>query len=103
MKTRYLHQKLMALLLATSLLPAVASASQTLTYSDHEPLGGMRTRFINDVFFPAIEKESQGRLKIDAHWGGVQRRPATAASNLQKLSCRPNRCATGCILPSRIR
>lgn len=38
MKTRYLHQKLMALLLATSLLPAVASASQTLTYSDHEPL-----------------------------------------------------------------
>ncbi len=24
----------------------------------------MRTRFINDVLFPAIEKESQGRLKI---------------------------------------
>lgn len=32
--------------------------------------GGMRTRFINDVLFPAIEKESQGRLKIEAHWGG---------------------------------
>lgn len=59
-----------ALLLSISLLPAVASANRILTYSDHEPLGGMRTRFINEVFFPAIEKESQGRLKVDAHWGG---------------------------------
>lgn len=70
MKTEFSHTKLMVLLLATSLLPAAASATQTLIYSDHEPLGGMRTRFINDVFFPAIEKESQGRLKVDAHWGG---------------------------------
>lgn len=84
MKTRYLHQKLMALLLATSLLPAVASASQTLTYSDHEPLGGMRTRFINDVFFPAIEKESQGRLKIDAHWGGELNTSYEALSKVSK-------------------
>ncbi len=30
----------------------------------------MRTRFINDVFFPAVEKESSGRLKIEVHWGG---------------------------------
>lgn len=28
----------------------------------------MRTSFINDVFFAEIEKESQGRLKVDAHW-----------------------------------
>ncbi|WP_240775732.1 hypothetical protein [Nissabacter sp. SGAir0207] len=55
MKTGYLHHTLMALLLATSLLPAAASATRTLIYSDHEPLGGMRTRFINDVLFPAIE------------------------------------------------
>ena len=46
------------------------AAAQTLRYSDHEPLGGMRTRFINDVFFAALEKESNGRLKVDAHWGG---------------------------------
>lgn len=56
-------------LCAALLLPTAALATQTLTYSDHEPLGGMRTRFLNDVFFPAVEKESNGRLKIDAHWG----------------------------------
>jgi len=70
MKPKHSLRKLMALLLTISLLPAAASATQVLIYSDHEPLGGMRTRFINDVFFPAIEKESQGRLKVDAHWGG---------------------------------
>lgn len=70
MKIGYSRKTLVALLLTTSLMPAAASATQILTYSDHEPLGGMRTRFINDVFFPAIEKESQGRLKIDPHWGG---------------------------------
>ncbi|MFB7657888.1 MULTISPECIES: hypothetical protein [unclassified Streptomyces] len=44
------------------------TAPRTLRFSDHEPLGGMRTRFLNDVVFPAIEKESKGRLKIEAHW-----------------------------------
>lgn len=63
-------RKCLAILLAALLLPAAASAAQVLTYSDHEPLGGMRTRFLNDVLFPAIEKESNGRLKVDAHWGG---------------------------------
>lgn len=41
-----------------------------LKYTDHEPLGGMRTRFIKDILFPAIEKESNGRLKMDDHWNG---------------------------------
>lgn len=62
-------RKFVVNLFAALILPAAASATQTLTYSDHEPLGGMRTRFLNDVLFPAIEKESNGRLKIDAHWG----------------------------------
>ena len=39
-----------------------------LDYSDHEPLGNMRTTFLNDVFFPAIERETQGRVKIKSHW-----------------------------------
>ena len=39
-----------------------------LTYSDHEPLGNMRTTFLNEVFFPAVEKESRGRVKITPHW-----------------------------------
>ena len=42
----------------------------TLSYSDHEPLGNMRTKFLNDVLFPAIEKESNGRIKIIPHWNG---------------------------------
>ena len=40
----------------------------SLTYSDHEPLWNMRTTFLNDVFFPAVEKESRGRVKILPHW-----------------------------------
>ncbi|WP_445682754.1 TRAP transporter substrate-binding protein DctP [Radicibacter daui] len=57
-------------LLWASLLPSAASAETILRYSDHEPLDGMRTRFIKDVFFPAIERESGGRLKVEDHWGG---------------------------------
>ena len=53
------------------MLPATASAQKTLRYSDHEPLGGMRTKFIKDVFFAAIEKESNGRLKIEDRWDSV--------------------------------
>lgn len=46
------------------------AAPRVLTFSDHEPLGGMRTRFLKDVVFPAIERESTGRLKIEDHWDG---------------------------------
>lgn len=59
-------------LAASVLAPAQAMARspRILRYSDHEPLGGMRTRFLKDVVFPAIEKESNGRLKIEDHWNG---------------------------------
>ena len=49
---------------------AMARSPRILRYSDHEPLGGMRTRFLKDVVFPAIERESNGRLKIEDHWNG---------------------------------
>lgn len=58
----------LATILAAALLPGTALAAKVLRYSDHEPLGGMRTRFLKEVFFPAIEKESNGRLKIEDHW-----------------------------------
>lgn len=61
-------KRLLALLLAALLLPATASAQKILRYSDQEPLGGMRTRFIKEVFFAAIERESNGRLKIEDRW-----------------------------------
>lgn len=60
--------KAMPLLFAAVLLPNTAAGTTILRYSDHEPLGGMRTRFIKDVFFTAVERESNGRLKIEDHW-----------------------------------
>ena len=70
MTTRFTRLARLALttLLAAALLPGTASAAKILRYSDHEPLGGMRTRFVKDVFFAAVEKESNGRLKIEDHW-----------------------------------
>lgn len=56
--------------LAASLIPMTAMAERVLRYSDHEPLGGMRTKFLQERFFAAIEKESQGRLRIAPHWNG---------------------------------
>ena len=44
--------------------------STTLIYSDHEPLGNMRTKFLKDVFFAAINEQSHGRIKINSHWNG---------------------------------
>ena len=64
-----LSKKLLMIVFTMFLLPVVTvSETKTLKYSDHEPLGGMRTKFIKDVFFAAIEKESNGRLKIEDHW-----------------------------------
>ncbi len=59
------------LLVALSLLPSLLSAQTVLRYSDHEPLGNMRTRFFKDVFFAAIERESHGRLKVEDHWNST--------------------------------
>lgn len=47
-----------------------APAETVLHYSDHEPYGNMRTRFLQEVFFKNIADESQGRLRIEPHWGG---------------------------------
>ena len=65
--------KLKMILFSTILTLAGTSpafAQTVLTYSDHEPYGNMRTRFINDVFFKNVEAESNGRIKIEPHWGG---------------------------------
>jgi TRAP-type C4-dicarboxylate transport system substrate-binding protein len=70
MQSNHLAKKVLGLLLAAVLLPTAAYAQKILRYSDHQPLDGMRTQFLNDVLFPAIEKESNGRIKIEAHWDG---------------------------------
>ena len=59
---------LVALLLIAS-ASSSAAAQTELRYSDHEPLGNMRTSVIN-TFFQDVEKRSNGRLKIERHWGG---------------------------------
>ncbi len=71
----YLARRLLALALAALVLPTAASAQRVLRYSDHKPLAGMRTRFIKDVFFAAIDKESNGRLKVDDRWDSVVSMP----------------------------
>jgi TRAP-type C4-dicarboxylate transport system, periplasmic component len=68
MLSNHLTKKVITTLLAVILIPTPAFAEKILRYSDHEPLGGMRTKFIKNVFFTAIEKESKGRLKIEDHW-----------------------------------
>lgn len=61
-------RKLLAVILVAAMcLPAYGVS---LNYSDHEPLGNMRTKFLNDVFFPAVGRESHGRIKIIPHWDG---------------------------------
>lgn len=65
-----LVKKILAVSVAALLSSQAAFAAKTIIYTDHEALGGMRTRFLNDVFFPAVEKESHGRLKIEPHWDG---------------------------------
>lgn len=62
--------KFTAALVVSLAMPTILSAETVLRYSDHQPLEGMRTRFLNDVFFPAIEAESDGRIRIEAHWDG---------------------------------
>lgn len=57
-------------IISATAIPAQAQSARTLRYSDHEPLGGMRTRFLKEVVFPAIEKQSNGRLKIEDNWDG---------------------------------
>ncbi|GAB3097906.1 ABC transporter substrate-binding protein [Aestuariicella hydrocarbonica] len=60
-----------AAVMAAGVVAQVNSPSpRVLTFSDHQPSDRMRTRFLKDVLFPAIERESSGRLKIDAHWNG---------------------------------
>ena len=55
-----LKHTLAALCLAAGLLHS-AAAQTVLRYSDHEPYGNMRTRFINDVFFKHVEAAASPR------------------------------------------
>ena len=78
MRMIHLPQKALWALLATSVMSTAASAETILRYSDHQPLDQMRTTFLKEVLFPAIEQESNGRLKIEDHWDGELAAPYDA-------------------------
>lgn len=62
--------KYLLTLVVASIFISNGHAQKILKYSDHESPNEMRTLFLKNVFFPAIEKESKGRIKIDAYWNG---------------------------------
>jgi TRAP-type C4-dicarboxylate transport system substrate-binding protein len=84
MQTIHLSKKVLRLLLAILVLPSAASAETILRYSDHQPLDQMRTTFLKEVLFPAIEQESNGRLKIEDHWDGELAAPYYALDAVSK-------------------
>lgn len=55
--------------LACSVSPALA-APKILKYADHDPDAGPRGESLK-IWFQEIEKESEGRIKIEAYFGGV--------------------------------
>ncbi len=69
MKNFTVYTFLFALILAVNTITCPAYAEgRVLIYSDHEPLGNMRTTFLHEILFPNIAKESGGRLTIEEHW-----------------------------------
>lgn len=42
----------------------------TLKYSDHDPSSGIRPTFIKNVWLNEIEKQTDGKVKIQDFWGG---------------------------------
>lgn len=59
----------LAILLAAAV--ALPLHAETARYSDHDPLGGMRPQFVNDIWFPAIAEASKGSIKIKPMFGGT--------------------------------
>ena len=50
---------------------SASAADVTLKYSDHDPLGGMRTNFVKEVWLAEIQKQSGGKVAIQDFWGGA--------------------------------
>ena len=61
----------LAAVLAVGVSGVVSAADFTIKYNDHDPLGGMRTNFVKNVWLPEIEKQTGGKVKIQDFWGGA--------------------------------
>jgi TRAP-type C4-dicarboxylate transport system substrate-binding protein len=58
-------------LLLTLLAACTKSSGISLNYSDHDPLGGMRTQFVKDVWLPEIVERSGDQIQVRDFWGGA--------------------------------
>lgn len=62
---------LAATLLAAAIATAGTAQADTIRYTDHDPLGGMRTQFVNDVWLKAIETRSSGEFEVRPFFGAA--------------------------------
>ncbi len=70
-----MNRRAQTCLLAGALLALAAACSDSgglaLNYSDHDPLGGMRTQFVKDVWLAEIAEQSNGEIRVRDFWGGA--------------------------------
>lgn len=62
---------LSAACLATLTVACSRPSGVTLNYSDHDPLGGMRTQFVKDVLLAGIVEQGGGKIVVRDFWGGA--------------------------------
>lgn len=52
-------------------ISASVSANTVITYSDHDPVGNMRSTFVSDVWLPKIEEASNNKIRVRKFFGGA--------------------------------
>lgn len=62
---------LMRGLMIACMVSGTSAMAEMLRYTDHDPVAAMRPQFINDVWIPEIEKQSDGDLTVKPFYGGV--------------------------------
>lgn len=58
-----------AALALLGVLAAAPVSAETIRYSDHDPLGGMRTDFVKEVWLPEITEQSGGDIEVRDFFG----------------------------------
>ncbi len=52
-------------------LGVAPSSADTIRYSDHDPLGGMRTDFVKEVWLPEISEQTNQEIEVRDFFGGT--------------------------------
>jgi len=61
----------LSLLLVVSFTGIATAKTIKMKYSDKDPLGGMRTNFVKNVWHKEIEKQTGGKVKMQTFFGGA--------------------------------